>query len=120
MKKEIEDDKIIDFKEAKLKLLTGGPTGSDDWLTKLEKGSIFLARQKSNKSLPLEKYFLVEHRVGLDGTKVTNLLIALPEGKQIDIWVPSVEFSRAVDLYTVLQVVEFEMEKEEEKEDEPK
>lgn len=94
------------------KLLTGGnPPADENWLINLPKGSIFLARRKGDKALNLDKYMLLEH----DG-KFTNLLFALQEGKQVNLWVNNLEFSRAVDYQHTLMQVEFEYEEETKKE----
>jgi hypothetical protein len=102
-------DNILPF--AKPALITGGPTGSDGWLKTLDKGSLFLARRKGDKALNFDKYFLVRHF-----QTMSELYFVTPEGKQITLWVNTLEFSRSVDLGILLEVLEFE--REESKDDE--
>ena len=103
-----KEDNIIDLnaeRSARQALLTGGPVGPENWLSTVERGVVFLARPKNSKDLILNKYMLWEHK-----SQSTNLLWGTPDGKQIDIWVPTLEFSRQFSLHEIIGQVVLEEE----------
>ena len=117
---------IIDFKTRKA-TDTGSGFTPENWLQELEVGSIFLSRQKIKPGqqvdlvnrLMLNSYLLQDRREDGKGNSVCNLIWRLPDAKQMDIWVPTLEFSRVMELIQVLLVVEFEYKKEAEELSEP-
>ena len=117
-----KDANIIDFKTRKA-TDTGSGSTVDSWLADLDVGSIFLSRPKLKSGvsvdpvnrLMLNSYLLQDRREDAQGYSVCNLIWRLPDTKQMDIWVPTLEFSRVMELIQVLLVVEFDVSKEEEK-----
>lgn len=99
-------DNVIDFKRMRQGASTGGPTNPENWLSSLDKGSIFLGRfkqqQQGLENMFLHKFMVMEHK-----TMSTNLLWATPDGGQKDVWVNTLEFSRKCELGEVIGVVQF-------------
>lgn len=96
----VKEDNVIDFKTevANRKLLNpNGPTGPENWLKELKPMTIFVARRKGDRDLVLNKYLVIEHK-----TVSSNLIWATPDERQLNIWTPSLEFSRAFDYIETL------------------
>lgn len=72
---------------------TGGDPPAENWLTNLERGSMFLFRNKKHNGPELQLAVVLEQM-----TKSTALILKLPDGKQIDLWVDHLKFSRDNDL----------------------
>jgi len=119
MIKELElNTEVNDFQnnitQPKFQLITGGkgPTDIDGWLKDLHPGTVFLSRRKNSKELMLDNYMVVRH-----ATQSTQLRMAIPDGRIVELWVPTVEFSRASDLFEVLAEMELVFEEEKKEED---
>lgn len=86
-----KEDNIVDFSTARKALITGGPTGEENWLKLLPKGTMFVCKRRNapKDMLALELYFVLEHK-----ETVSNILQKIPTGQQADLWVDSLEFSR--------------------------
>jgi hypothetical protein len=101
-----------------LRLITGGKGSGfgDNWLKDLELNTIFLARMNSSKELIMNNYMLSRRS---PSGEHTNLRWVTPDDRVLDIWVPTLEFSRQFKLGEVLAVVglTYEEEKEEEVKD---
>jgi hypothetical protein len=83
-----------------LQLVTGGKGGdSDNWLAGLNVNTIFLARAKGSKELFLNNYLLLRRSNTGDST---NLRWAHPDDRILDLWVPTLEFSRQFTLHEVI------------------
>ena len=110
-----KDDNIIDFNAIRSGLAPGGPGGEENWLKTLPKGTMFVCKRRNapKDHLALELYFVMEHK-----DLTSNILQKIPTGQQADLWVDSLEFSRAY-LYkeTVATVeLEYQYDKEEQSE----
>lgn len=106
----INNDNVLAFKQPETRpaLITGGPIGPENWLKERAKGNIFLARQKNSKELILNLYMIVEHK-----TQSSHIVWNMPDGRVLDIWVPTLEFSRQFDLHEIIaEKVEFTYEQE--------
>lgn len=95
---------ISDFRNnSKPALITGGPTGPENWLKTLNPGWVFLARLKAERASPiLNQFMVVEHK-----TLSTHLIQHTPDGRRSEPWVNTLEFSRLFDLVEVIAEVEF-------------
>ena len=118
-KDEYLTDNVIDLEQAKkfLQQTAGGePPLGDNWLTSLKTGTIFLSRPKQKggvKQVYCDQFCVVEHK-----EITTNLLQKTPTGQQIDIWYPSLEFSRNNDYIETIAQVNFGYSEEQLKVDE--
>ncbi len=104
-KEEYLTDNVIDFTNAKVALGGKGPT-DENWLKNLKPGTVFLARPKTKmnqeKPIILNKYWVLEHK-----TMSSNLMVATPDRNQMNIWTPTLEFSRQFELIEEIGYVEF-------------
>lgn len=96
-------DNIINFKDARTALLTGGTTIDDNWLKALPVGTVFLAKRKDQPKdvLVLDMYCVLEHK-----TVTSNLMQKIPDGRQADFWFRSLEFSRKNEWVETIAEVE--------------
>lgn len=94
-----DDDKVIDFQDAKL-ALAGGHPGDENWLEKLEVGTCFLARERNDKTEFLPEYHLL-HK----GQVSTTLMMVSPMGQKAYPHVDTLRFSRKNVLIEVLGVI---------------
>jgi hypothetical protein len=101
------DDNVIDLTNIRKALSTGGKDSDENWLATLNKNTVFLARDKSqqpnspNRPLMLETYMLTDKR-----EVSSELIVKMPDGQQINIWVPTLEFSRRKELIEILAELE--------------
>ncbi len=88
-----------------LRLIPGGKDGGgfgENWLNELEVGTIFLARVKGDKNLILNNYMLARRsNTGMS----TNLRWVTPDDRVIDLWVPTLEWSRANQLHEIIGTI---------------
>lgn len=108
-----KDDNIIKFpnKQERVALATGGRDGDENWLENMERGSIFTARVKTKPGQqidPMQKLLLNVYLVQEKKAITTNLIWKMPDERQMNIWVPTLEFSRTMELIELLVVLDFE------------
>lgn len=116
---ELTADNVVDFATAKnlLKTAGGEPPQGENWLRDLPPGTVFLSRPKPNQGKPKQPYCdqfcVIEHK-----TVTTNLVQKMPTGQQVDIWFPTLEFSRTNDFIEITAQVKFDYTEEQMKIDE--
>lgn len=105
-----ENDNVVDFSTAKTRLAkASGGGGDDSWLSSLQKGTIFTARQRvqPNQIRPwlCQLYLLKEMK-----DKSALVVCKTPEEKDIHLWVHILDFSRQHEFVEVLAILDYEKE----------
>ncbi len=78
------------------RLIEGGKGSDNNWLSKLDVGSVFVAQPTPNTSWPAYSWLVVFQ--GKRATKLRSRDFPTPQGE----WVNSAKFSKAFDLLEVL------------------
>ena len=104
MKDKEQENNVIDLAS---RTAFGGGFDDEDWLGALPLGSVFLSRPKikpqdASKVDALQRMFLNVYYVQEIQEDTVNLLWRTPEGRQMDIWVRSLEFSRLMEKIRVI------------------
>lgn len=104
MKDKEEENNVIQFTS---RTAFGGGFDGEDWLGALPLGSVFLSRPKIksqdvSKVDALQRMFLNVYYIQEIQEDTINLLWRTPEGRQMDIWVRSLEFSRLMEKIRVI------------------
>lgn len=92
------DDKIINWEEARLKLAHKGPPGGLNWLGNLPFGTRFLASRKSEAGSDLYDFV-----IATDPKQLAAVLLGLDLGNSGFRWKDPVKFSRDYDLFLTLE-----------------
>ncbi len=98
-------DNVIDMNSFKTAVGGKGPT-DENWLKNMKPGTVFLARPKTKmgqeKPIVLNRYWVIEHK-----TMSSHLMVATPDKNTMDLWTPTLEFSRQFELIEEIGYVEF-------------
>lgn len=111
---DIDKDNVVDLREARKGLITGGDGGDEDWLAKLPAGTVFVCRRKTapKEQLFYDTYCVLSHKFGF-----ATLMQKIPDGRTFEFPFNSLEFSRNNNWGAVLAQVEvpenFEKQEEE-------
>ena len=107
-----ETDNVVDFFTEKTRLAkASGGGGDDNWLSSLQKGTIFTARQKvqPNQVRPwLCQLFLLKEIK----EKSALLVCKTPEEKDVHLWVHILDYSRQNEFVEVLAILDYGKEEE--------
>ena len=114
------EDNVVDFEATKqlmLKTTGGEPPLGENWLKALEQGTVFLSRPKPKQGQPkqpfCDQFCVIDHK-----ELSSNLIQKMPTGQQVDIWFPTLEFSRSNDFIEIIAQVKFGYSEEQMKTDE--
>ena len=100
----IEENNVINIEDARKALTFGGSGGDENWLAELPPGSVFLSRPNNvgKERLFCDLYCVMEQK-----KLTTNVIQKMPTGQEIDLWFPTLEFSRNNKLIETIATVEF-------------